>query len=53
MLRSLLLPFGVLVGGFAVGIGMMAGNHPMLGMLLGLASVPLALIVWVMAGDRL
>ena len=53
MLRSLLLPIGVLVGGFAVGVALMAGGHPMLGILLGLSSAPLALVVWVVGGDRL
>lgn len=53
ILRSLLLPAGVLVGGFVVGVALMAGHHPMLGMVLGLSAVPLALIVWVVGGDRL
>lgn len=53
MLRSFLLPAGVLVAGFVVGVALMAGNHPMLGMVLGLSAVPIALVVWVVSGDRL
>jgi len=50
--RPILLAFGVLVAGLIVGAVLMAIGRPMLGMLLGFSAVPIALVVWVTAGER-
>lgn len=50
--RPILLAFGVLLAGLVVGAVMMAIDRPMLGMLLGFSAVPIALVVWMTAGER-
>lgn len=48
----MLLAVGVLLAGLVVGAVVMGAGHPMVGLLLGFAAVPVALVVWVAAGDR-
>lgn len=50
--RPILLAFGVLLAGLVVGAILLAIDRPMLGMLLGFSAVPIALVVWMTAGER-
>ena len=43
----------VLIAGVVVGIILAALGHWVIGFVLVLASVPIALVAWVMAGDRI
>jgi len=50
---GILAALGTVIAGFIVGGALAASGHWVLGMAIGLAAVPVALVVWVMAGDRL
>ena len=48
----LLLAALTAVAGFVIGAAIMLSDHVFIGMIIGLASLPVALAVWVMAQDR-
>ena len=49
---SILAAIGVLVGAFVAGGILIGVGHTFLGIIVALAGVPLALVAWVMIGDR-
>jgi hypothetical protein len=49
----LLAAIGTLIAGFVVGVILITAGHTLLGIVLAFAAIPLALIAWVMVGDRI
>jgi hypothetical protein len=52
-LRPILVGIGILIAGFISGVVLIAIGLTLVGIVVGLSSVPLALVGWVVAGDRL
>ena len=51
--RPWLLALLVLIGGFVAGVVLMTIGFTLIGICVGLAAVPFALVAWVMAGERI
>ena len=48
-----LAAIGTLIAGFVVAAILMTAGHTIIGVALGFAAIPLALVAWVMVADRM
>ena len=48
-----LAAIATLIAGFLVAVILISADHVIIGMALGFAAIPLALVAWVMVGDRM